>query len=172
MFNGSNSQSHSNLVVYNNFIIPEIWRIFRDNHIRASIVLPVNMYQPAEKWIFDTNMFELKDKTNRIVSSSINTVVDPLDHTDKFPFVEKVDFTQYSIKKCLDWLIANLNDDQWLADDFRGEKSKLMDSRFETGKDLFVAQRYWAHKTIAFFFAKQEDLNLFKVLKEHFKDDN
>ena len=165
MFN----QGLSKLTVYNNFVIPEVWRIFRENKVQTDIVLPIQMSQSTEKWAFDSDLHDLKDKTNRVVSKNILENIDPLDYKEKYPYGIKVDYHKYSMKKCLDWLVANLNDDQWLLDDFRGEKSKLMDSKYLSDHNIRI-QTYWAIKTVEIFFAKQEDMNLFKVLKENFKD--
>lgn len=161
------SFEYNTLVVNNNFVIPQIWRIFRENHIKAQIVLPIQMDAATSKWSFNANLYELKDKKDRLVSESIIKWIEPLDYIKDFPHIIKVDYSRYSIKKCLDWLTANLNDDQWLLDDFRGEKSSLMDSRYP-----IPANGYWAMKTVAIFFARQEDLNFFRVLQEHFYDDN
>jgi len=158
--------SPSQLVVNNNFMIPQIWRILRQNHIQAEIILPVQMHTPTEKWKFETHLSERP--INSVVTQSIIKHIEPTQHVKEYPYIIKFDYSRNSIKKCLDWLTENLEDDQYLIDDFRGEKSPLMDSR---SPEINI-QGYWAMKTVAIFFTRQEDMNLFKVLKENFHNDN
>lgn len=151
------------LQVENNFVIPQIWRIFRQNNIKAEIRFPVQMYNhPTEKWNFNFDHYKLQGVTDRILTESITIPVDPLSHVKQYPFIVKVDHRIYSISRCLDWLVANLNDNEWLMDDFRGEFADI----FESGR----GNKSYLLKNISIFFANKEDANFFKVVKEDFRD--
>jgi hypothetical protein len=141
------------LTLNDNFNLPNVWRFLRS-------------YPPEEIFIMVPALLKAKKYAKLVIAipdhacteelnASVLSDVDFKERLKNYPYFFDVWASNENISKTINTLIDNLDDSDWVMDNYRATNSLEADN---------MAAFNWTTETVRFYFKRQQDVNLLKVL--------